>query len=96
MFGWKVGFDTAANEVYKVGCAASYQLYLYLLSGTQVARERAVDFRPLREHAVRVLDANHAVRDLHDLLLVVAAEREVHPARANGTRISRRADLGVD
>ena len=33
--GAKIGFDTAANELSKVGCAASYQLYLYLLSGTQ-------------------------------------------------------------
>ena len=31
----KIGFDTAANELSKVGCAASYQLYLYLLSRTQ-------------------------------------------------------------
>jgi hypothetical protein len=31
----KIGFDTAVNELSKVGCAASYQLYLYLLSGTQ-------------------------------------------------------------
>ena len=34
--GAKIGFDTAANELSKVGCAASYQLYLYLLSGTQL------------------------------------------------------------
>ena len=33
--GAKISFDTAANELSKVGCAASYQLYLYLLSGTQ-------------------------------------------------------------
>ena len=31
----KSGFDTAANELSKVGCAASYQMYVYLLSGTQ-------------------------------------------------------------
>ena len=29
------GFDTAANELSKVGCAAGYQLYFYLLSGAQ-------------------------------------------------------------
>ena len=34
----KIGFDTAANELFKVGCAARYQLYLYPLSGTQEAR----------------------------------------------------------
>ena len=33
--GGKIGFDTAANELSKVGCAASYQLYLSLLSRTQ-------------------------------------------------------------
>ena len=31
----QIGFDFAANELSKVGCAASYQLYFYLLSGTQ-------------------------------------------------------------
>jgi hypothetical protein len=35
--GAKIGFDTAANELSKVGCAASYQLYVYLLFGTQAA-----------------------------------------------------------
>ena len=42
--GAKIGFDTAANELSKVGCAASYQLYLYLLSRTQITLQTAISF----------------------------------------------------
>ena len=51
--GAKIGFDTAANELSKVGCAASYQLYLYLLSGTQATFAHAFE-KDVHHHRQRL------------------------------------------
>ena len=44
--GAKIGFDTEENEPSAVCCAAGYQLYLALLSGTQPANSSSTSALP--------------------------------------------------
>ena len=67
--GAKIGFDTQKNELSDVGCAASYQLYLYLLSDTQDAVEELPTLAEL-QHDVVALAVLVAVVDAADVRVV--------------------------